>query len=295
MRNPAHLLNKRFFGWLSWRVRRRRIHLPRVLEALIDDLGETRPDHLVVTGDLTNIALPSEFPHALGWLKRLGDPGAVSLVPGNHDAYVRVAHEHSWRAWTDYLASDETAFAPGPDPRDAFPTLRVRGPAAVVGVCSALPTRSLDATGTVGAAQLERLDRMLGELAGTDLCRVVSIHHPVTPGATIDRRRLTDSDALCELLARRGAELVVHGHNHRTLIGRIDARSGPIPVVGVRSASDYGHKPGKRAQYHLYGIERGERPGSGARPRFRLTLRTRGYDPVQHRFVPVGDRVLAGC
>ena len=289
VRTPTQLLNKRFFGWLSWQVRRRKIHLPGVLEALIDDLSVVAPDHLVVTGDLTNIALESEFRHAVDWLKRLGHPSDVSLVPGNHDAYVPVRQADSWHLWSEYLASDDAPFETGAEPRDAFPTLRVRGPVAVVGICSALPTRSLDATGTLGAGQLERLERMLLELAETDLCRVVSVHHPVTAGATIARRELTDAAALRDVLGRTGAELVVHGHNHRTLVAHVEGPKAPIPVVGVRSASDHGHKPHKRAQYHLFGIERIEQP---TRPRFRVTLRTRGYDADRHRFVDEGDREL---
>jgi len=42
-----------------------------------------------VTGDLTNLALVSEFGAARERLKRLGDARDVSIVPGNHDAYVR--------------------------------------------------------------------------------------------------------------------------------------------------------------------------------------------------------------
>jgi 3',5'-cyclic AMP phosphodiesterase CpdA len=162
VRNPAELFNKRFFGWLSWQIRRRKIHLDSVLDALIDDLADTAPDHLVVTGDLVNISLESEFPVAKKWLERLGTSDDVSLVPGNHDAYIEVPQAVSWDLWSEYIRSDsdsgcqsrETAALR--DPRDAFPTLRVRGPVAVVGVCSALPTPSLQATGTVGPAPARR-------------------------------------------------------------------------------------------------------------------------------------------
>ena len=292
--NPSALLNKRFFGWLSWRLRRRKIHLTSVLEALIDDLAATAPDHLVVTGDLVNISLESEFPVARQWLERLGSPAGVSVVPGNHDAYVAVPQSVSWDLWSDYISSDSDSVCLGPggaaqaDPRDTFPTLRVRGPVAVVGICSALPTASLNATGTVGPGQRERLERLLTRLAETDLCRMVSIHHPITDRSTIERRSLTDASEMRAVLARVGAEIVVHGHNHRTLIEQIPGPNGPIPVVGVRSASDWGHKPHKRAQYHIYDIERVDGPA-----RFHISLRTRGYDPDNRRFVSEGDRDLA--
>jgi 3',5'-cyclic AMP phosphodiesterase CpdA len=283
--NPTQLLNKRFFGWLSWRLRRRRVHRAAVVEALIADLKEVAPDHVLVTGDLTNISLDREFAAARVWLERLGSPPEVSIVPGNHDAYVGVPASSSWNLWSEYWVSDADdsglGVPLGSDPREQFPTLRVRGPLAVVGLCSALPTPIFDASGTLGDGQLERLERMLSNLDDGDLCRVVSIHHPVSPGATHERRELRDAAALRGVLRRAGAELVVHGHNHRTLFAEIEGPDGVIPVVGVRSASDIGRKPHKCAQYHVYAIERNREPGH---PRFRIALRVRGYDPTSGRF-----------
>jgi 3',5'-cyclic AMP phosphodiesterase CpdA len=290
VRNPLDLFNKRFFGWLSWRIRRRHFHRTSVVDALMDDLSRTPIDHLVVTGDFANLSLASEFGAARERLKRLGDARDVSIVPGNHDAYVRVPQADSWNLWSDYLESDESETAAEfADPRDRFPTLRVRGPLAVVGLCSALPTRLFDASGTLGDAQLERLERLLRDLSKRDLCRVISIHHPVTAGATHQRRWLRDAESLRGVIGRAGADLVVHGHNHRTLIAAIDGPDGSIPVVGVRSASDIGQRPGRRAQYHIYEIQR---DSGGGGPRFRIALRIRGYDPDSGRFRAEEERQL---
>lgn len=279
----SQLLNKRLLGWLSWRVKRRHSHRPAVLEALIDDLRSEAPDHVVVTGDLTNVALEPEFVAARAWLERLGDASRISVVPGNHDAYVRVAPEASWRHWDPFMLSDADR-----DPGGGFPMLRVRGPVALIGVCSATPTLPFLATGRVGAAQLERLERRLAELADTPLFRVVLIHHPLVNGPVVSpRRALVDREALTGVLRRAGAELVLHGHAHRTLIDQVPGPRGPIPVIGARSSSDVGHRPEKRAQYHVYRIERGE----GAE-RFRVTLRIRGYDPATGRFAHEEERSL---
>ncbi|MBW2540742.1 MAG: metallophosphoesterase [Deltaproteobacteria bacterium] len=292
VRNPLQLLNKRFFGWLSWQIRRRHYHRTSVLDALLEDLHRAPIDHLVVTGDLTNLSLVSEFSAAREGLKRLGDARDVSIVPGNHDAYVRVARARSWNLWSEYFESDAVeSAAETSDPRDRFPTLRIRGPLAVVGLCSALPTRLFDASGTLGDAQLDRLERTLRGLAERDLCRVISIHHPVTVGATHSRRWLRDAESLRNVITRAGADLVVHGHNHRTLIEELAGPDGAIPVVGVRSASDFGQRPERRAQYHIYEIERN---GAGDGPRFRISLRIRGYDRDSGRFRAEDERVLVG-
>ncbi len=285
LRSGLELLNKRFFGWLSWRMKRRRAHRPQVLEALLADLRSAAPDHVVITGDLTNVALEEEFPEARRWLDRIGRPESVSVVPGNHDAYVRVPYADSWGHWEEFMVSD------GGNGRGVeFPTLRVRGPAAVVGVSSAAPTAPFLATGAVGPEQLARLDRCLAELADSSLFRVVLLHHPPCEGAVSPRRALTDGALLREVLARRGADLVLHGHSHRTRVGSLAGPDGPIPVVGVRSASDVGSRQGRRAQYHVYRVERQERPGG--RPRFGVTMSIRGYDPATGRFAAEGERAL---
>ena len=283
----SELRNKRFFGWLSWQLRRRRVYRPDVLDALIDDLHDEVPDQVAVTGDLTNIALESEFDAARAWLARIGSPDRVFVVPGNHDAYVPVARERSWDKWSEYLASDA---ADGGVFDGEFPTLRRRGPAALVGVCTAHPTALFRAGGSVGTAQLERLEALLSALADADVARIVLIHHPITDGATSPRRSLDDAAAVRAVLRRAGADLVLHGHNHRTQLFQVPGPEGPIPVVGVRSSSYMGRKPTKCAHYHIYDFAAatGERRGA----RFHVSMRTRAYDPAQHRFVPAGERTL---
>ena len=141
---PVELLNKRILGWLSWWRKRRHIHRPEVLRALFADVKAQAPDHVAVTGDLTNIALESEFREAARQLVELGDSSWVSLVPGNHDAYVAVPGSRAWDHWAEYLVSDAVRDTGGGSltaPTMAgFPTVRVRGPLALVGVCTAVPT-----------------------------------------------------------------------------------------------------------------------------------------------------------
>jgi 3',5'-cyclic AMP phosphodiesterase CpdA len=283
IRSPRELLGKRLPGWLSWRVRRSRRHRPDVLEALIEDLHRAAPDQIVVTGDLTNLSCEQEFVSARAWLDRIGSPATVSIVPGNHDAYVPISREASWDHWSEFLRSD-----PLPGAGEGFPTLRVRGAAAFLGLCSAAPTAIGLATGALGEAQLARLEHLLETGIDSKLCRILLLHHPPTQGAVSVRRSLTDASALRAVLRRQGVDLVLHGHGHRTLIGALEGPSGPIPVVGARSSSDVGHRPDKRAQYHLYEIE----PATGGARRFRIRLRIRGWDPATRRFAPEGDQLL---
>src|SRR5581483_11090478 len=281
---PLALLNKRSLGWLSWTLRRRKLYRPEVLSALIADLRRQPHDSVVVTGDVANISLEEEFPAAIPWLQQLGSPEEVFIIPGNHDAYVPMSYEQSWKHWEAYLQSDESQRKDGvAQDGVTFPTVRIRGPVVLIGVNTACPPAPwLDANGTVGPQQLERLEGLLHHFATTGLCRVVLIHHP--PDEAIKAsRRLTDTEAFCAVLRRAGAELVLHVHLHKTVLRSIPGPTRPIPVVGVRSSSAAGRRPQKRSQYHCYRIERHDE--TGGRSHFDIRMAVRAYDVDAHGFV----------
>lgn len=238
---------KRGLGWLSWRLRRRKRYRPEVLDRLLEDLERAKPDHVVVTGDLTHLGLASELAEAGVWLARLGRPESVTVIPGNHDVYVsRDAGAAPAPSWMPYLRGDEAG--------GGFPFVRVREPIALVGLSTASPSSVLDATGAVGEAQIEATGDRLRDAAKRGLFRIVALHHPLLAGAVSWRRRLIDAAPLRDEIAAAGAELVLHGHAHRTFRGRLSTRDGEAIVIGARSASSLSESPESRAQYHLYDL-----------------------------------------
>lgn len=249
---PTRLLGKRAFGYLSWRAKRRARHRPEIVAALVEDLARVHPDHVAITGDLTHLGLPTEFGEAAAWLARTGSPEWITLVPGNHDAYGPARWEDTFAHWGPYMKSDvDAAASPG-----MFPTLRIRPPLAFIGLSTAHPSPLFAATGSLGKRQTRALEALLDETARQGLFRVVLMHHPPLPHLVSWRRRLTDAEDFAAILERCGAELVLHGHTHRTAFGALAGPHAQIPVAGVRSGSEVGHKPGRRAQYHLYQIAR---------------------------------------
>ena len=79
---------------------------PSSVDLLVRDLKAQAPDHIAVTGDLVNIALAAEFAQARAWLQALGSPHDVTLVPGNHDAYVRPALAAQAAHWHEFMRDD---------------------------------------------------------------------------------------------------------------------------------------------------------------------------------------------
>jgi len=276
------LLDKRILGYLSWRHRRRREHRTEALDALRADLEVLRPDHIAVTGDLTHLGLPHEFRQAAAWLGRLGPPEHITVVPGNHDAYVREAWRDTFAQWSAYMRGDD---ASGTEGDAAFPTLRLRRDVALIGLSTAQPSAPFLATGRLGAAQLEALDRMLEATGAAGRFRIVLLHHPPGRDTVRWRKSLRDGQALRDVLARRGAELILHGHAHFSAATYLDGARGRNLAIGVPSASAVSHRADRCAAYHLYRIRR---VGAG----WRLAVSVRAYSPGGGRFVADDGRRL---
>lgn len=268
-------LNKRVLSYLSWKVRRRKTHRVEILRALARAVHAEGFDQMAVTGDLTQLALPAEFENARQQLQTLGPPEKVFVVPGNHDALVPRAWEQSGARWADYLAADSVE--PGSAP--CFPTLRVRGPVALIGLCTARPTRPFSAAGSIGAAQLGRLAEVLAATARRGLYRVLLIHHPPVPNAVSRHKRLTDASAFLALLRRHGAELILHGHSHRRSRADLPGPSGPVPVLGISSASASALDSSHRSAFRVFRIASA---GGG----WSTSCRDHAYDPASGRFLP---------
>jgi 3',5'-cyclic AMP phosphodiesterase CpdA len=246
----SDLIGKRVTGFVNWRRKRAAIHRPEVLARIVADLKAQAADHIAVTGDLVNLALPGEYGPARAWLDALGSPADVTLVPGNHDAYVRSGVTASQTHWSDFMCGDEGATI-----AHGFPFLRRRGPLALIGVSTSVPSLPLLAIGRVGLDQLQRLESMLEDCGREGRYRVILIHHPPTSKRSHYLKRLTDGPRLREVLARHGAELVIHGHNHRRQTVWIDGPAGRIPAIGVPSASEAPPGEYDPAGYNLYRID----------------------------------------
>ncbi|MBS0222776.1 MAG: metallophosphoesterase [Proteobacteria bacterium] len=245
------LLNKRATGYYNWWRHRVHLHVPEALTGIVADIKAQKPDHIALTGDLVNVALPQEFRRAADWLETFDRPDRLTVVPGNHDAYVSVPWAEGIGLWGAYIASDGQSASS----TAVFPTLRRRGPIALIGLSTAVPKLPFLATGDLGAAQIARAERLLTEAARDDLCRIVLIHHP----PLLDQSRwkhLTDAAAFQTMIRRVGCEAILHGHNHRSEIARIAGPDGPVPVLGVASASAAAGSKYGRARYHLIHVER---------------------------------------
>lgn len=205
---PHLLWGKRALGMLSlaagraWKFRLER------LQAVVDRVRSLRPDHVLITGDLTTTALPAEFRQARHWLDALlEDSDKATVIPGNHDRYTWGAHRR--RSFETYFGE----FSPG----GCYPWLRrLDDRTAVLGLD---PTRPhLSARGRLPSAQLEQARTLLQDSSPKPERLIVACHYPLfapSPYETVLRRkRLSEPGDLIDWLATLGPHLYCCGHVH---------------------------------------------------------------------------------
>jgi 3',5'-cyclic AMP phosphodiesterase CpdA len=259
---PAYrFLNKRLTGLANLRLKRGAIHRTAYVHAIARAIREAGVDHVIVSGDLTNLALESELAAVREILDREldMDPAQVTLVPGNHDLYTRGAatSRRFERYFADWLKSDlpDLAVKTGAGP---FPVVKLRGPAAIVGLSSAVPRPPFIAAGEIGAPQIEALAKLLERPEVKARTVVLALHHPVVRSASRMKHYtdgLRDAPALLSVLRTLDHGLVVHGHLHRRVQATITTTAGRLLQVGATSASLHHADADRMAGFNLYQVD----------------------------------------
>ena len=163
------------------------------LEKGIKLVKELDPDVTLVTGDLTDWGLESEFEVALHHLDKLDEPWYT--VPGNHDARhegYKVFEKLGRRSSRIFVQEHEGLL--------------------LAGVDSSEP--DID-EGHVGRDQTAWLGKQLKD-AGPDYLPIVFLHHHLVPVPNTGRERnvLVDSGEVLLKLFDFGIPLVLTGHKH---------------------------------------------------------------------------------
>jgi len=247
------LVNKRWIGALNLLANRGRHHQPEIFEAMIEDINQQDLDHLICTGDITNLALEQEFRYAQELFARfkLG-ADQISVIPGNHDAYVQKGIELFQGYFDSYHRSDEEFAWPDGDP---WPLVRVREHVAIVGLSTSFQTPWFTAYGEVGHKQRERLRAILSDERVAGKFRIVFVHHPVVGRRAENRiRGLKDWERFGAVIRECGAELILHGHEHRDYTSHVDGPTGQIEARCIQSGSYEADRPNRRARYRIYNI-----------------------------------------
>jgi 3',5'-cyclic AMP phosphodiesterase CpdA len=265
---PAwRFMNKRFTGWVNLRVKRGDIHRAGYVAAIAREIARLGVEHVVVTGDMTNLALEAEYELAREMLEReLGlDPAQVTVVPGNHDVYTRgsLTSRRFEKYFAPWLRSDLPELATDVN-GGRFPVVKLRGSAAIIALSSAVPRPPFVAAGELGSMQIAALGRILEHPEVARRTAVIAMHHP----AVYRRSRLKtyleglrDAPALIAQLRSLSRGLLLHGHLHRRIQRDVLTEAGRVHQVGATSASLHHDAPDRMAGFNVYelgdaGVER---------------------------------------
>jgi 3',5'-cyclic AMP phosphodiesterase CpdA len=256
-------LNKRFTGWVNLRVKRAHKHRPSHVRAVAREIARAKVDHVVITGDLTNLALEQEFVAVRELLEEeLGlGPDQISAVPGNHDLYTRGAmrDRRFTRYFHDYVASDLPELG-AELPLGRFPFVKLRGPCAIIGLSSAVPRPPLVASGELGEPQLAALSLILEHPEVKRRTAVILLHHPIhNPASRVKTllEGLWDADGLITAVGGLERGLVLHGHLHLRRQRSLGTPLGELLAVGATSASLHHEHAHKMAGFNLYDFDDG--------------------------------------
>jgi 3',5'-cyclic AMP phosphodiesterase CpdA len=257
----SRFLNKRFTGWVNLKLKRGHKHKSQTVAAILREIKRQEPDHVVVTGDLTNLALEPEFEAVREMFeKELGfSPDRVSVVPGNHDLYTRGAQRS--RRFTGFFAPYVSSDLPelsADIPLGAFPYVRLRGNVAIIGLSSAVPRLPFVAAGELGKRQAQALKEILAHDEVKKRTPIFLVHHPLhNPPSLLKTAMegLWDASSLTALAEALPRGLLLHGHLHRRIRRDLATRAGGIMAIGATSASLHHEHEDRMAGFNVYDID----------------------------------------
>ncbi|MBA3464719.1 MAG: metallophosphoesterase [Deltaproteobacteria bacterium] len=260
------LANKRWIGAMNLLSSRSRHYHVAAFETMVEDMNALGIEHVLCTGDVTNLALRREFEFARGKFDKLSNgPLDVTVIPGNHDAYVAEGVPLFSEMFGDFATPDPGWEWSDDHRHDAddilhWPIVRVRGDVALIGLSTSRATPWFTAYGKVGHGQLARLGKVLSDPRLAGKVRVIAVHHPPAGKRATSRiRGLRDHKEFAHVIAQHGAELIVHGHEHVDLVESLAGPDGKhVPVRGIASGTYFHNKPERIARYRIYEIDGGQ-------------------------------------
>jgi 3',5'-cyclic AMP phosphodiesterase CpdA len=180
-------------------------HDETAAERLLADISETKPNIVVVTGDLTQRARRRQFAAARAFLERL--PRPVIVIPGNHDVPLYDIVERfigRLARYRRYICAELQPFFA--DDEIALLGLNTARSAAF-------------SNGRISYRQAAAIKSVFAQVPANRL-RILAIHHPLAvPVAAGDLAPVGRAAMARRAMTEAGVRLVLSGHYHRAFSG----------------------------------------------------------------------------
>ncbi len=251
------IFNKRITGYANLVLRRGRVHRREYLHTVLSGAA-AQADHLVVTGDITNLALEHEYEEARALLDEAARRTEVTVVPGNHDIYLPSTHrDRRFPHHFDQFVQSDLPELARDLPAGRFPCVKLRRGVAIIGLSSGVPRPPFVAAGYIGHAQLEAFETALEHPEVRRRTPIVLVHHPPvdTRSRLVQLRDgLVDGAALRSALTHMTRGVVLFGHLHVRVRCALKTSSGELAVIGASGAALDHPDSSVRAGFNLYEI-----------------------------------------
>ena len=241
--------SKRFFGIANLIFcRARQFPLSRS-KRLVDQISKMSWDHLVISGDITQLSLESEFFLARETLEPLlKDKSRVTIIPGNHDRYVLQNYSTDLfkKYFGEFFGSSEIHFR------------KLKSGWVVVGWDSVHPNDWLTAAGTVRRSTIRATEDIIKSFPKNTRFIIVN-HYPLTfpTGWKFDQfHELYNLVPVRKwILSQPQIRIYLHGHIHMNWVHNIRRYSDPeLILVNSASSSSIPYK-GQRSSFHQIELE----------------------------------------
>lgn len=283
------VFNKRLTGYANLVLHRGRVHRRDYLITVLD-AAVAHADHLVVTGDITNLALEHEYEEAVALLDRAARQTEVTVVPGNHDIYLYATHrERRFPHHFDRFIQSDLPRLARDLPAGRFPCVKLRRGVAIIALSSGVPRPPFINAGYLGHAQLAAFEAVLTHPEVQRRTPIVLVHHPPvdTRSRLVQLRDgLVDAAELQKAMAQLTRGVVLFGHLHIRVRCGLRTDSATLDVIGASGAALDHPDRSVRAGFNLYEIEEDGRL---------VSVKAHVVDPMLASSLQVTDIVEGPC
>lgn len=223
--------SKRFLGAMNLWVRRARQYPLKRFKALVQHIQQTQWNHLVISGDLTSLGLEREFYQARSILDPLlSSKKRVSIIPGNHDRYVKEACDPDLFSmyFGEWFSTDE------------IKTEQINNKWHLISWDSTHPNDWLTAAGTVRHKTFLATEEYI-KAQSPDAKFIIMNHYPIWFPKNYHfhaRHELYNLYQTYHWVLRQPAvSLYLHGHVHHNWTHKINRNGNPLYIVNSASST----------------------------------------------------------
>ncbi|HPQ72008.1 MAG TPA: metallophosphoesterase [bacterium] len=185
-------------------------------QALLADLSNQRVKHVVITGDITNVASEDEFVMASKFVKKLRLIANVTLIPGNHDVNIQrltaFGEDAKLDRYIEYFGDERW--------KNQFPYFQAINDICFISLDSTCFNPLLNSRGSISEGQLDRLNDMFHRPEARNSYKVLVLHHHIKPEPKRKKVAnmfldLSNANDLISIAESNRVDLILHGHEHK--------------------------------------------------------------------------------